>query len=106
MVEVKAKLWLEKNGNFILSFGRAEILRNILKTGSLSEAAKSMGMSYSHAWSQVREMSQSAGGPLVETRRGGKTGGSTKLTKLGKDILSKFDEEMGSLDRHLAKRNG
>jgi molybdate transport system regulatory protein len=65
-----------------------------------------MGMSYSHAWSQVREMSEAAGGPLVETSRGGKAGGSTILTTLGKNLLKKFDEEKGRLDRHLAKRNG
>ncbi len=106
MTVVKAKLWLENDGKFILSSGRAEILRKIDETGSLSEAAKSMGMSYSHAWSQVREMSAAAGGKLVETSRGGKAGGGTKLTKLGKDMLKRFDDEMERLDRHLADRNG
>ena len=106
MIEVKAKVWLEKDGKFILSAGRAEILRMIQETGSLSEAAKSMGMSYSHAWSQVREMSRAAGGKLVETRRGGSSGGGASLTKLGKEILKRFDDEKENLDRHLAKRNG
>jgi molybdate transport system regulatory protein len=106
MIEVKAKLWLEKDGKFILSAGRAEILRNIRETGSLSEAAKSMNMSYSHAWSQVREMSRAAGGALVETSRGGKSGGGTRLTELGKALLKRFGDEQGNMDRHLAKRNG
>ena len=106
MIEVKAKLWLEKEGIFILSSGRAELFRKVEKTGSLSEAAKSMGMSYSHAWSQVREMSEAAGGKLVETSRGGKSGGGSRLTKLGRDLLKRFDDEMERLDRHLAERNG
>ncbi len=106
MVDVKAKLWLENEGVFILSSGRADILRKIQETGSISEAAKSMSMSYSHAWSQLREMSNAAGGNLVETSRGGKMGGSTHLTKLGKEILKIFDEEMEKMDRHLAERNG
>ena len=105
MIEVRAKPWLEKDGKFILSAGRAEILRKIRDTGSLSEAAKSMNMSYSHAWSQLREMSEAAGGKLVETSRGGRSGGSTKLTKRGKEILKRFDDEMEKLDRHLARRN-
>jgi molybdate transport system regulatory protein len=105
MVDVKAKIWLENDGQFILSDGRAEILRKVMETESLSEAAKSMNMSYSHAWSQVREMSKAAGGPLVKTKRGGVSGGRTRLTKLGKELLKKFDHEKEKLDRHLAERN-
>ena len=105
-IEAKAKLWLEKGGKFILSSGRAEILRKIEETGSLSEAAKAMGMSYSHAWSQLREMSKAAGGKLAKASRGGKAGGSTTLTKLGKELLEKFEVEKERMDRHLAERNG
>lgn len=105
MIEVKAKLWLEKDGKIILGKGRAQLLRNIKDTGSLSEAAKSMNMSYSHAWSEVREMSKALGEPIIETFRGGTKGGSSKLTPAGKKILKKFEEEIERLDRHLASRN-
>jgi molybdate transport system regulatory protein len=105
-IEVKAKLWLEKDSRFILGVGRAEILRRIKETGSLAKAAKSMGMSYSHAWSEIREISDAAGGPVVETSRGGTSGGSSRLTDLGERLLKSFDDEMGKLDKHLAKRNG
>jgi molybdate transport system regulatory protein len=106
MIEVKAKLWLERKGHFILSSGRAEILRKVKETGSLAKAAKSMGMSYSHAWSQVREMSEAAGGLVVETARGGRSGGGSRLTELGLEILDIFEKENERLDRHLAERNG
>ena len=106
MIDVKAKLWLEKDSKFILGSGRAEILRKIEETGSLAGAAESMGMSYSHAWSEVREISDALGGPVVETARGGKSGGSSRLTALVLEILDKFEKENERLDRHLAKRNG
>lgn len=105
MVEVRAKLWLENDSVFILGVGRAEILRRIEETGSISKAAKAMGMSYSHAWSEIRAMSEALGSPVVETSRGGRSGGRTKLTKAGKDVLEKFDKEMEMLDRHLSERN-
>jgi molybdate transport system regulatory protein len=105
-IEVKAKLWLEKDSRFILGIGRAEILRKIKETGSLAKAAKSMGMSYSHAWSEIRDISESLGESVVETARGGKSGGSTRLTLLGEELLLKFEKEKEMLDRHLAKRNG
>ena len=104
-IEIQAKLWLEKDSKFILGVGRAELLRKIRETGSISKAAKSMGMSYSHAWSEVREISEAAGSPVVETSRGGKTGGKSKLTPLGEEILKKFEKEKEMLDRNLSKRN-
>jgi len=104
-MEVKAKLWLERKGRFVLGAGRAELLKGIEETGSLAKAAKAMGMSYSHAWSEVREISGAAGGKVVETSRGGKAGGSSKLTPLGEEILKKFKKELERLDRHLAGRN-
>ncbi|MBA3045407.1 MAG: LysR family transcriptional regulator [Candidatus Thermoplasmatota archaeon] len=106
MIEIKAKLWLEKDSKFILGVGRAEILRKIKDTGSLARAAESMGMSYSHAWSEIREISDALGGPVVETARGGRSGGSSRLTALGLEILDTFEKENERLDRHLAKRNG
>ena len=105
MIEVKAKLWLEKNGKIILGKGRAELLWNIRDTGSLTKAAKLMGMSYSHAWSEIREISKALGKPVIETTRGGAKGGSSKLTPAGIDILKKFEKEIEELDKHLASRN-
>ncbi len=105
MTEVRAKLWLEKDSKFILGVGRAEILRNVRDTGSISKAAKAMGMSYSHAWSEIREMSRALGVPVIETGRGGRNGGSSKLTEAGEVILDKFEKEMEKMDRHLARCN-
>lgn len=102
-MEVRAKLWLEENGRFVIGAGRAELLRRVKETGSISEAAKAMGMSYSHAWSEIREMSGAAGNNVVRTSRGGNAGGSTELTLLGERLLETFDREMERLGRHLAE---
>ena len=102
VVEVKAKLWLEHDSKFIMGKGRAELLSQIDKTGSIAEAARFMNMSYSHAWSEVREISRAVGKPVVQTFRGGTKGGGASLTVTGKELLIKFNKEMESLDRHLA----
>jgi molybdate transport system regulatory protein len=104
-MEIKAKLWLEEDGRMVLGSGRAELLRHIRETGSISKAAKAMEMSYSHAWSQVRSISEAVGGQVVETSRGGMAGGRSRLTPLGQEILKRFEMEMERLDRHLAGRN-
>ena len=101
-IEVKAKLWLEQDSKVIMGKGRAELLSQIEKTGSIAEAARSMNMSYSHAWSEIREISKAIGKPVVQTSRGGKKGGGASLTAIGKELLEKFNKEMEKLDRLLS----
>ena len=105
MLEVNAKIWLEMDNKCIIGKGRAELLNRIKELGSLRKAAESMDMSYSHAWEEIKEISEAAGGPVIEAERGGKGGGSSHLTELGEKILKKFDEEKESLDSYLSERN-
>lgn len=105
MFQVKAKLWLEIDTRCNIGQGRAEMLHKIKDYGSLAKVAKSMGMAYSHAWSEIQEMSNAAGGLVIETVTGGKHGGSSQLTQLGEDILKCYDEEMKRLEEYLSKRN-
>jgi 8-oxo-dGTP diphosphatase len=74
----------------VLGEGRAELLELIDETGSLSEAARGMGMSYRYAWGVVKKVSEAAGGPVVESTRGGSRGGRTSLTPLGRELLDTF----------------
>lgn len=78
------------DGRPVLGEGRAELLELVDETGSLSEAAKGMGMSYRYAWGMVRLVAEAAGGPVVESTRGGSRGGRSTLTPLGKDLLLTF----------------
>ena len=105
MFEVKAKIWLEKNSKCIIGKGRAELLLKIKKLGSLSEVAKSMGMAYSHAWTEIKEIEDAVGQPVIITVRGGKDGGSSRLTELGEELLNKYNEEIKFLEQHLYERN-
>ena len=105
MFEVKAKIWLEIDSKCVIGKGRAELLHKIKELGSISEVARSMDMAYSHAWSEIREISDAVGGPVIKTSTGGKRGGGSCLTELGEKILEKFDNEKRSLDAYVLKRN-
>jgi molybdate transport system regulatory protein len=105
MVKVKAKLWLERDSAFVLGKGRAELLRKVRELGSLAKAARSMRMSYSHAWSEIKAISGALGGPVVEASAGGRRGGGSRLTAKGEMILQRYMDEMERLERHLARRN-
>jgi 8-oxo-dGTP diphosphatase len=97
MYELKLKIWLERDGRFIVSDGRAKLLRKVKDLGSLSKAAKEMGMSYRHAWGIVRRISQNAGGEVAHSTRGGKEGGITSLTPFGEEILREYENKAASL---------
>ncbi len=66
-------------------------MRNIMDTGSISKAAKMMGMSYKAAWDDIDAMNKLADAPLVVRVAGGKEGGGTKLTEAGVNTLRYFD---------------
>ena len=70
--------------------GKAELLEAIQRTGSISQAAKSMNMSYRRAWQLVDTMNQCFHSHLVETQTGGTHGGGAIVTELGQVILRKF----------------
>src|SRR5579864_3691976 len=74
--------------------GKAELLRHISKTGSISEAARRMDMSYNRAWLLVRTMNRCFKEPLVLASRGGDRRGGAQLTTSGEKILTLY----GSLE--------
>lgn len=70
--------------------GKIELLENIASEGSISAAARSMEMSYKHAWDLIEEMNQLFGKPLLDTETGGRRGGGAQLTPLGLSVISRF----------------
>jgi molybdate transport system regulatory protein len=74
---------------FYIGPGRADLMELIAETGSISEAAKRMAMSYKRAWSLVQALNEGFGAPLVETARGGKEQGAS-LTPAGREVLERY----------------
>lgn len=72
--------------------GKAELLRLIDETGSISAAAREMGMSYRRAWKLVEAMNAAFRAPLVEAAAGGKGGGGAQVTHAGRDVLRRYRE--------------
>jgi len=70
--------------------GKADLLAAIERTGSISAAARSLGMSYRRAWLLVDTMNQCFKSPVVETLTGGQRGGGARVTQLGHDVLTRY----------------
>lgn len=79
--------------------GKADLLTAIMETGSISAAARKMGMSYRRAWLLVETMNRCFRTPLVETALGGKGGGGAVVTAMGLDVLERYR----TMERHAAE---
>ncbi|UUX51086.1 winged helix-turn-helix domain-containing protein [Nisaea acidiphila] len=74
--------------NIAIGPGQADLLEAIGETGSISQAGRSMGMSYRRAWLLVQKMNGHFSGPLVQTAKGGNSGGGAQLTPLGREVVA------------------
>ena len=86
----RGRIWLEGAEGTFLGHGRVVLLERIKEHGSISQAAKSMEMSYKHAWDLLDSMNRQAACKLVETVRGGKSGGGATLTPEGDKAIALF----------------
>lgn len=89
-LELHGKLWLAAGGRQLGGSDRIALLAAIATHGSITQAAKAVGMSYKGAWDAVEAMNNLAGAPLVERLAGGKGGGGTRLTERGVQLVAQF----------------
>ncbi len=66
---------------------RIDILRQIGELGSISKAARAVGVSYKAAWQAVDTLTNLSGVALLERVVGGRGGGGAKLTEAGTQLL-------------------
>lgn len=84
--------------------GKADLLQAIADHGSISAAAREMGMSYRRAWLLVEDMNKAFRRPVVDTLTGGDGGGGARLTGLGEDALRRYRAMEASAARAVAAK--
>lgn len=89
-MHVSGELWINAGESGLAGEKRIELLRRIDETGSITHAAKAIGMSYKAAWDAVNAMNNLSGHPLVARSAGGKGGGGTRLTEEGRALVANF----------------
>jgi molybdate transport system regulatory protein len=83
-------LWLNRADDKFLGGDRINLLEKIDELGSITKAAKAVGISYKTAWDTVNLINNLAEKPLVDRLAGGKGGGGTNLTAEGKKVVEQF----------------
>jgi molybdate transport system regulatory protein len=89
-LQVKGLVWLSSGERNFGGPGRIALLEAIRTEGSITGAARRVGLSYKAAWDAVDTMNNLAGEPLVQRTTGGKGGGSTRLTPRGERLIENF----------------
>ena len=86
------RLRIDLSPDSALGPGKIALLERIEATGSLSQAARELGMSYRRAWLLLADVNQMFTDPATTTSVGGTGGGGAQLTDLGREIVRAYRE--------------
>jgi molybdate transport system regulatory protein len=92
MAKLHGEIWLSGDASNNLARGQVNLLQSIERTGSITAAAKQLGISYKTAWERLDRLNNLAESPLVTKSTGGSQGGGTRLTPYGRQIVEGFCE--------------
>ena len=84
---VNGSLWFESEGERFLGPGPIELLEHIIETGSISNAAKEMKMSYKKAWEIINNLNAHTTNPIVIPQAGGNKGGGSSISAEGIELI-------------------
>ncbi|MDF3072812.1 MAG: LysR family transcriptional regulator [Alphaproteobacteria bacterium] len=108
--ELDLRLRIRVGEDIALGPGKADLLEAIAATGSISSAARTLGMSYRRAWLLVETMNRCFKTPLVQAKTGGKSGGGAEITASGREALRHYramqkaaDKACGSASARLSR---
>jgi len=98
MVAPVVRFRIDFTKNASVGPGKIHLLEAIRDSGSLSQAARNLGMSYRRAWLLVDSLKESFREPVTVASTGGKGGGGVRLTEFGEGLINSYRE----LERDIA----
>ncbi|HKC49845.1 MAG TPA: LysR family transcriptional regulator [Myxococcota bacterium] len=89
-IEVRLRIDFAPSGS--VGPGKIALLEAIEASGSLSQAARELGMSYRRAWGLLDDLNRALREPAASASVGGAGGGGAKLTKFGRALIAAYRE--------------
>jgi molybdate transport system regulatory protein len=90
MTDVRLSLRLDFANCESIGPGKIALLEEIRKQGSISAAARHLGMSYRRAWLLVEQINNGLSEPAVTAATGGASGGGATLTPVGERVVELY----------------
>ena len=100
MPEISISFRVDFSPDCAVGPGKIALLENIGRTGSLSEAARQLKMSYRRAWLLLEDLNTSFQQPVAQMSVGGRGGGGALLTAFGSDLVTAYR----ALETQIRKR--
>lgn len=94
------RIRIDFSDNVNLGPGKIALLEAIKSSGSISDAARSLGMSYRRAWMLINSLKQGFSEAVTVSSTGGKGGGGARVTAFGMTLIKQFrllEREIGKL---------
>ena len=101
--DLSASLSLRRGTAPRVALERAALVEAVADLGSITAAAKRMGLSYKGAWDAIQALNNLFDTPLIEAAPGGKTGGAAIVTPRGRSVIATFRRVQEEIDAALAK---
>jgi molybdate transport system regulatory protein len=98
------RLRIDLSPDSALGPGKISLLEHIESTGSLSKAARELGMSYRRAWLLLDDINGMFSDPATTTSVGGSGGGGARLTDLGREIVKAYREIEDAAEKAASMR--
>jgi molybdate transport system regulatory protein len=104
--EVRFRLRIRQGEGIAIGPGKVALLEAIQVHGSISAAARSLGMSYRRAWVLIDELNHALASPATSSEQGGQRGGGSALTPVGSEIIRLYRDIEHEARRACADRIG
>lgn len=102
-LKIKAQVCLEDR--IAIGPGKADLLAAVEREGSIAAAGRSLGISYRRTRDMIDTLNQCWGMAVVLTEKGGRTGGGSRLTERGHDVLNAYRALDQALEQTAARHS-
>ncbi|PTS90315.1 TOBE domain-containing protein [Caulobacter sp. HMWF009] len=97
--ELRAALILRRGALARVGMERIDLLEAVGAQGSITAAARTLGLSYKGAWDAIQALNNLFDGPLILASPGGRAGGTAEITARGQTVIRAFravEREIGA----------
>ena len=88
--DVRFRLRITRGADIAVGPGKVDLLEAIAREGSITAAARALGMSYRRAWLLVDTMNRNLKTPVVAAEAGGTHGGGAAITAVGAEVIERY----------------